>query len=324
MDPPVRLMALNWSFDVPTSTIHRVCADRIEERGDNHQSLVAGTHEDVVWQFIKNAEELADDEVDVAVEMEWEAGLEDSLSRAVDACVRIIGVQKPTVEQFGEALAVARAYRAKVTARKSASAGQGKKAAAAEQGKKEKKEREPRYYGLLAEVDLESVLKTRFKGADIPPVALAFWEKLLAEKRVTSRPHITIVHSKSLPEQKGLWDLCHNLQSGPSPTFVFRLGNIVWNPRIMATTVVEFAVAHDDVVDPEANKKGLDFVCQLPAEVKDRLHITVGTRDRSVAPVEARSLVWDWKQRGCAAGEGIGSVELKDIWVKGRVKGLIN
>lgn len=320
MDPPVRLMALNWSFDVPLSTIHRVCADRIEERGENHQSLVAGAHEDVVWQFIKRAEELSDDEVDVAAEMEWEASLEDSLARAVDACVRIVGVQKPTTEQFGEALAVARAYRAKMTAKKPAAAEQGKK--------KEKKEREPRYYGILAEADLGSVLKKRFGEVDVPPAGQAFWEKLLADKRVTPRPHITIVHSKSLPEQTALWDLCRGLQGGegsPShvPTFVFRLGHVVWNPRIMAATVVDLAVSLDDA-DAAAQERGLDFVLKLPAEVRDRLHITVGTRDGSVPPVEARSFVWDWKQKGDAAGKGVGSVELKDVWVKGKVKGLFN
>lgn len=317
----MRLMALNWSFDVPTSTIHRVCVDRIEERGENHQSLFAGAHEAVVWHFLKQAEELADDEVDVSVEMEWEASLEDSLARAVDACVRILGVQKPTVEQFGEALSVARAYRAKTTAKKPA--------AAPEQGKrKEKKEREPRYYGILAEVDLESVLNKRFKEAEAPQTGQAFWEKLVKDKRVATRPHVTIVHSKSLPEQTDLWELCRGLQGegdGPShvPTFVFRLGHIVWNTRIMAATVVDLAVSLDNA-DVEANEKGLDFVLRLPAEVRERLHITVGTRDREVAPVEARSLVWDWKQKGDAAGEGVGSIPLKDVWVKGRVEGLVN
>ena len=311
-------MALNWPFDAPPNTIRRVCADRIEARGENHQSLIAGTHENVVRQFLKQAEELADDEVDVSVEMEWEASLEDSLARAVDACVRILGVRRPTAEQFGEALAVARAYRAKIVARKPP-------AAATEKGKK--KEREPRYYGILAEVDLESVLKPRFE-AGAPQAGREFWEKLVKDKRVAAQPHITIVHSKSLPEQTDLWELCRSLQGeggGAShvPTFVFRLGHVVWNTRIMAATVVDLAVSVDDA-DAEAKEKGLDLVLKLPAEVKERLHVTVGTRDRDVAPVEARALVWDWKQTGDAAGEGVGSLELNDVWVKGRVKGLFS
>ncbi|KAH9830093.1 RNA ligase-domain-containing protein [Rhodofomes roseus] len=317
MKPPVRLMALNWSFDVPLSTIHRVCADRIAERGENHQSLVAGAHEDVVWQFLKNAEELSDDEVDVSVEMGWEESLEDGLARAVDACVRILGVQKPDQEKFGEALAVARGYRPKATAKKPAASEQGKK--------KEKKEPPPRYYGVLAEVDLESVLKKRFSAEDVSQSGKAFWERLVKDKRVTPRPHVTIVHSKSLPEQTALWELCRGLQGPAShpPLFSFRLGHVVWNDRIMAATVVDFAVSLDDV-DGEAQKKGLDFVLKLPAELRDRLHITVGTRDKAVAPVEARDLIWEWRQKGSAAVPGVGSVVLKDAWVKGRVKGLVN
>ncbi|KAH9932339.1 RNA ligase-domain-containing protein [Fomitopsis serialis] len=313
MKPPVRLLALNWSFDVPLSTIHRICADRITERGENHQALVAGAHETVVWQFLKNAEELTDDEVDVSVEMEWEESLEDSLARVVDACVRILGVQRPDQEKFGEALAVARGYRAPTTKRK----------AAGEQGKKERKEPPPRYYGILAEVDLEGVLGKRFKEADAPQAGKTFWERLAKGKRVAARPHVTVVHSKALPEQTALWELCRGLQDEAPPLFSFRLGHVVWNERIMAATVVDFAVSLDDG-NAAAEKKGLDFVLKLPTDVKDRMHITVGTRDKEVAPVEARSLVWDWKQKGDRVGAGVGSVELKDVWVKGRVKGLIS
>ncbi|KZT66611.1 hypothetical protein DAEQUDRAFT_752049 [Daedalea quercina L-15889] len=317
MHPPVRLMALNWSFDVPLNTIHRVCADRITERGDNHQTLVAGEHEDVVWQFLKSAEELADDEVDVSVEMEWEDSLEDSLARAVDACVRILGVQKPDQEKFGEALAFARGYKPRRA---------GKQPVTGEQSKK--KQPAPRYYGILPEVDLENELKKTFERVDAPQAGKAFWERLAKDKRVTSRPHVTIVHCKSLPEETALWDLCRGLQGEPGspahlPLFSFRLGHVVWNERIMATTVVDLAVSLDDV-DAEAKQKGVDFVLKLPAEVKDRLHVTVGTRDREVAPVEAKSLVWEWKQKSDAAGPGVGSVELKDLWVKGRVKGLLS
>ena len=35
---PVRLLALNWSLDQPPATIHRICGDRVLQRGDNHQS----------------------------------------------------------------------------------------------------------------------------------------------------------------------------------------------------------------------------------------------------------------------------------------------
>lgn len=105
---------MNWSFDLPLSSIHRICGDRIVSRGDNHQALHADmegkAHEDVIWMFLNTAEELLDEEVDDSIEMNVEESLEDALARAVDGCVRILGVPRPTAEQIGQALAAARDY----------------------------------------------------------------------------------------------------------------------------------------------------------------------------------------------------------------------
>ncbi|KZT07913.1 uncharacterized protein LAESUDRAFT_724384 [Laetiporus sulphureus 93-53] len=304
--PPVRLMALNWSFDVPLSTIHRVCGDRILQRGEKHQTLRADVHnksyEEVIWQFLKQAEELTDDEVDVSVEMDWEESLGDALARAVDACVRILGVQRPDAEAMGRALAIARAY--EPTSRREVKA----------------KEATVRYYGILVEVDLSEVLGSRLAEPGVPASGKWFWDALVQKKRVASLPHITLVHKKSLPEETPLWECCKELYlSAAPPLFTFRLGHLVWNDRIMAVTVEDLAV-HGDEADPEG--KGAEFLSKLPEEAKETLHVTVGTRDQDVPPVEAKDLVSNWKKTGDA--EGIQSVELKDIWLKGRVKGLTN
>lgn len=60
----IRTIALAWDLDsVPLNTLHRLCAQRIEQRGDNHQTLVADTdgsavqgmrsHETVLWRFLE-------------------------------------------------------------------------------------------------------------------------------------------------------------------------------------------------------------------------------------------------------------------------------
>ncbi|OBZ77669.1 tRNA ligase 1 [Grifola frondosa] len=306
--PPVRLMALNWSFDQPMATIHRICADRVLARGDKHQTLradaLAKSHEEVIWQFLQNAEELTDGEVDVAVEMDIEEPLEDALARVVDGCVRILGVPRPSQEQIGEALALARGYEPKMR----------------RQDDKKKKVVEARYFGVLAEVDLEEVLAKRFAEDGAPEEGRAFYEKLVEQKRVAKRPHITIVHSKSLPEEKPLWDRCQCLHGLASPPLLsFRLDRLVWNDRVMAVTVSDLAV-DADVEDPHSF--GVDFVVNLPKNVKNRLHITVGTQSADIPPLEAKHLVELWKKEGDI--DGVRSLELKDLWVKGRVKGLQN
>ena len=60
--------------------------------------------------FLKTAEDLKDDEVDVTVEMDVEEDLESALRRVVDACVEISGVERPDTEKMGEAMAVIRGY----------------------------------------------------------------------------------------------------------------------------------------------------------------------------------------------------------------------
>ncbi|KAF7790591.1 hypothetical protein EIP86_001547 [Pleurotus ostreatoroseus] len=302
--PPVRLMALYWSFDLPLATIHRICGDRVLARGDKHQTLhadaVGKSHEEVLWMFLQQSEELNEDEVDVSVDMNVEEPLEDALARAVDACVRILGVSRPSVEQMGAALAAARAYEPKTT----------------DGGKAKPKVTAPRYYALLPELDLEENLDQRFAEADAPAKGVAFYKDLKSKKRVTDRPHITLVHEKGLPADQALWDRCKSIFNLPTPpVFGLKLGHVVWNDRVMALTVTDLSVSSDSE-NPDA--KGVEFVVQLPAELKERLHVTVGTGDASILPVEAKDLVAHWKK-----GEpGIWSCPLKDTWVTGRIKGL--
>ncbi len=317
VDPPAHLLAFNWLSGLPQSTIHRICSDRILERGDKHQSLIADTaprgHEDVLWMFLKQAEEPAEAEADVLVTLNIDEDLEHMLARAVDACVEYLGVERPDQEKIGEALAAARAYEPK---RK------GNKTKAAAKRQDDKPAKPPRYFGVLAEVGLEGVVGPALAAApDVPDEARKVWTDITAGDRVAQRPHITIVHSNSLPDEQALWDACMALHTRERPPVLsFRLEALVWNGRIMAAAVSDLAVASDD--PGEVDEKAVALVATLPKDLRERLHVTVGTRDKIIQPVEARDLVAKWRRNG--AGPGVWSIPLKDVWVKGRLKGLFN
>lgn len=304
MNPPVRLVAMNWSFDQPITTIHRICGDRVLNRGENHQTLRADarkSHEDIIWQFINDTEELTDNEVDASIEMEIGESLEQAVDRAVEGCVRILGLPKPDQEKVGEALAVARAY-------------------TPEQKKhgENLKAKKPRYYGLLPEADFQQILASAFSGEGVPEDGKNFWDKLTLHDRVIRRPHVTIVHSKSLPDEQEIWDRCMNLHLAQTPpVYKFKLGNVVWNDRIMAVTVDELTAEDDG-----PNREGADFVENLPEELARRLHVTIGTRHKDVAPFEARGLVESWRKG--KTDESVGSIALSDVYAKGRVSGLFS
>ncbi|KAF8555611.1 hypothetical protein OG21DRAFT_1507500 [Imleria badia] len=313
--PPVRLLALNWTLDQPRATILRVCGDRIADRGDKHQTLradkVGKLHEEVIWQFIQRTEELADSEVDTSIEMNIGEPLEAAVARAVDGCINILGLERPSQEQIDEAIAVAKGY-APAT-RKGADKNE----------KKVKGPSPPRYFAILAEVDCEALVAPLIEqGEDVPHDGKAFWQKLISDKRIIGRPHITIAHKAGLPAAADLWERCTALGQLPvSPLFSFTLGHLVWNDRVMALTVddLELAKEPDNGADPGEEKH--EFVSTLPAEVRDSLHITVGTLDADISPFEAKALVEAWRQ---GKRSGIGFLELEGVSVKGRLRGLIS
>lgn len=293
---------MHWALDdQPKATIHRICADRVLERGTNHQSLhgdaAAKAHEDVIWQFINQAEELADGEVDDTIEMDVAEELEDSLARAIDGVCGALKLERPSPERIGEALAAIRGYKPAHT------------------DAKKIKHAPVRYFGLLPEFDMRSALDVALSSpADVPEQAKKLWEQLKATGRVTDRPHLTITHIKAKPEEQDTWDRCDALyRSSLAPVFKIKLGRVLSDGNVVALVADELAVDQDE------GQKGAEFVSLLPEAIRSRLHITVGTRTKDIAPFEAGELVKRWR---AYTRNGIDEVELPDLWVKGRIRGL--
>jgi len=83
----------------------------------------------------------------------------------------------------------------------------------------------------------------------------------------------------------------------------------------MAVTVEELRV---DDPEEDGGQEGSTFVSMLDPEIRERLHITVGTSDASVLPFEACALVESFKN----GEKGLDSLRLDDVYVNGRIKGL--
>ena len=312
MRPPVRLLALNWSLDQPLAEIHRICADRILARGSNHQTLHGDeqgkAHESVLWRFLHTTEPLADSEVDTVIVMDIREDLEHALTRAVDAVVRVLDLPRPDAERVGAALASARGYRPARTD------------APPEKNKKKTSSAAPRYFGMPAEIDLVDALDAQIAGGGARAVR-EFWDALRArDDGVARRPHVTIVHSKQLPERLDLWERCGALYALPvPPLFRARLGHVVANARIMAVTVEDLRV--DDPEAADEAQAGAAFVSQLGDALRESLHVTVGmAKDMDVLPVEAGALVASFR-RGAA---DVHSVPLENVYIKGRIQGLFS
>ncbi|KAJ7111990.1 RNA ligase-domain-containing protein [Mycena epipterygia] len=320
--PPVRLLALNWSLEgMEPAEVHRLCGQRVAARGANHQTLRATAdtqeHEQIVWMFIKQMEPLAPAEVDDVVDMALDEGLEGAVARAVAGVVRVLGLPDPGAEKIAEGVAQAQGYAVadgsdsadankKDKGKGKAQGGKGKEkevVANAEAEDKKKKKKGPRYYALLPEVELDALLAGPIaQDAGVAKV----YAQLTKEMRLAQRPHVTLVHSKTLaePGMQDLWDRCAALE-----------GALVWNERVMAVTV-------DDVrleAEGRAGQAGAEFVSTLAEDVRKRLHITVGTMNASIAPVEAKGLVEAWR---AGKTDGIKSLRLEGATATGKVQGL--
>jgi len=312
--PQPQLVALNWSFaNTPKTTVHRITCDRILGRGENHQTLRPtdlANYEEIVWRFIKETEELDENEVDDVIEMEVEESIEDALARAVNGVVDVLGIEKPTDEQMGEALRKSIEYQNNAR----------KETGGSSKGKEKERPKEktiaPRYYGILPEIDLEAVMGQVLGAEDAHEDAKRMWELLQRKKRVTAMPHITITHIKSKDTELALWNASDLLlKEAAQPMFGLEFGHLVWNDRVMALTVENLSVKEGNAI--EVGNEWLKVLGDGP--VRARLHVTVGTANPSIPPVEAKDLVGKWR-----AEEPVNVMEVKGIGSQGRLKALVN
>jgi tRNA ligase len=164
------------------------------------------------------------------------------------------------------------------------------------------------------------VLGPLLTGPNAPAGARDFWDRLVSQKRVAGRPHVTLAHTAELasPGTQALWDACARVAGAASPpTFRLRLSHLVWDARVMALAVDNLAVSADA---PDDDAVGAEFVVGLDEAARRRLHVTVGTWAPDVKPFEAKALVERWR-RGEAGPE---AMPLGDVFVQARLKGLMS
>ncbi|CAO1623757.1 unnamed protein product [Parajaminaea phylloscopi] len=354
--PRVKIVALAWSLDLlPLNTLHRMMSDRIIARGSNHQSLVADltsaagsrAHETILWRFLETLETLGsaegkgegdqgrgDSQFDAVVDLDVESSQKEQLRKVYSELVKLAPFDLPSPppndEQFSSALAIAASY--KVTFQK-------EEAALAnlpgDTTPKKTSGGKPRYYGIAVEVDLSKLVRGMLADAEsrLPPTpanalnssikqAQAMIERLKADGRVTSRPHITLVHSSSILQQpqqqpgtagteagqepervaaQKRWDTYRELASSPQAVeFDIELGHLAWDDKVMALSVQNVSpTAESSALLSSETFWSLQGGRGGPSEGAWRPHITVGTSSADIRPFEANRVM-----REAEAGPG--------------------
>lgn len=334
-DHGVRRIALVWDIDShPYNKALRITSERVLARGENHQSLRPDPkdqmrHEAVIRMFMSDFVPPEGGLFDDTIKLGLENTLEQNLRIAADGLCKIMPrLTRPTDEQIAKALEEAKAYQPSV--------------------KKELQGKEtppPRYYGLSIELDLQHYVEEALGSSgnscrDVKADAEQFLAHLVSHGRIVARPHVTIVHektvaaetapegeaSRSLGPAQRLWNTCEALRQMPSPAlFEFNLTALLFNDRVM-TLVVDHVRPHVQAhsEDDKAERKQQDRQHLLHVEqalcedLKEVLHVTVGTREESIPPFEARGLVEAWRK----GDQNVKHVDLQGLHGLGRVMGM--
>jgi tRNA ligase len=292
----------------------RLCSERVVGRGENHQTLRAdlserAEHESVVAKFIRNFTVPVEGTFSRMESMRVESDPQESVSRAVEYLVAVPGLKldRPTPEAIREAVSAALGYTISTPPRDVA-----------------KTAKPPRYYGIAPEIDLEALVRDAL-AAHPSASASEFFNSLVEKKRITPRPHITLVHEKTVEEEAAsgsagsaaaLWETCKSMQSAPRlPLFEFDMGLLIWDGRAMTLSVENLRTA--------AGYEAPEL--KINVDLRRSLHVTVGTAAEDIPAYESRALVWTVRgaiERGEKSAEGVQWIEVGGLNGQGRIRGM--
>lgn len=227
----------------------------------------------------------------------------------------------------------------------------------------------------LDNVDLASLIKKSFDRlisktkSETVTEGLRYVEELRENHRIIPTPHITLVHENQIQEpandpdherMKSLWDHCKSLVLNNQPQIRLELGpNLIWNDRVM---VIEARLmeASEQLVHGSSAQSAIAALSDprprssarstIPSTDRDldredgsendrptacRYHVTVGTSDKSIRPIEGLHLFnrffsnppppdhrLDHDGQRLEVDEHIRFVDVDPIRVHGTIKGL--
>lgn len=329
------MVAIVWPLSkLPHNEIHRICLDRIVARGENHQSLrpvQTGEHELILTRFFSQTDPFdpalnsCDSPFDDIIEMDISWDLETALEYAVESLVKIdaegggmkgVDGKRPSKQDIQQAMLKSKGYKPSIYKEMNLDGLD--------------KSKTIRYYGIAVEVDLPTVLD-RFFAQHSKDTDRVTFDKLKEKNRIEKRPHVTLVHKTELTAKEGeaenskeiafakmLWEKCETITQrwgSDTVTVKLTLGPLLcWDSRAMSIQVsrVEYGGISVKTEDMPSDER------------KDSYHITVGTLNQEIRPIEGKWLLQAAMsgETKSKAGETISVAHMPTMEVSGRIRGL--
>lgn len=338
--PKVQFVALHYVHEPKNEllpAIKEVTRKRVLERGDNHQTIRAGTKNPeetigIMDGFLHRFEGIDTSRdpdihfqhvIDLNVCASSRENLETVVA-ALHAAYPKIVPNMPTAEELDGAIdAAMNEYKVKQDLSGSYS-----------QNKKEKTQhvsgadisptilaRKIEYFQIaLTAKDVFSVLHSLFTP-EVPVEASRLYHGLVNQRRIQPTCHVTLIHRAASNDRSDVWNhytkqyidtmTVNQVQTPPVlGSARVRLERLVWDNRVMAF-VARILPAVDN--NPE-NEVGWPCANNIP-------HITIGTASPDIKPKESNDLLQRWLEFGSGGHTGIYEIEVKGVKVVNGIVG---
>ena len=329
--PDVKFVALQYVHDRSDyDQIRAATRDRVLSRGDNHQTIQAGSKgQDEIISIMEgfmhrfepvDSERDPDDSFDHIINLDVRASSRENLELVVEQLSSEyphLLDKLPTGDDLDRAIEAALSdYKPDIKHEIGGSKRDHKKNQKQQQ-QREQKPAKVEYFGVDLQVNsINAILEDLFQH--LKRGKSGTWNHLKDSRRVQHEFHVTLIHRAHSQSEPEYWEQLSRLhaeaaeRAGISEPEIgscsVQLERLIWDNRLMCF-VVRLSGETDGVrwrsVNPIA-------------------HITVGTVDPSVKPVESNNLLQKWEKGGSGQDQGIWEERLGGhVELPGKVRGVL-
>ncbi|KAL4930137.1 tRNA ligase [Aspergillus undulatus] len=336
--------------DIMLPEIREVTRKRVLDRGDNHQTIRAGTKDSgevigIMEGFLSRFEAIdkehePDMSFDEVIDLDVMASSRENLEKVVNALHSAypqLVTRVPSAEELDDAINYATSeynvdvdhsasYISKPKQNKNNKNNTDESGSPNSKINIEAKAKKIEYFGIsLPTSQVLDLLHSLFANPATSPEKARLYHQLVNSRRVQPAFHVTLIHKASKSQHSDVWEglvqryvdamnknppADHQL-TPPLGAARIRLERLIWDSRIM--TFVARIMPADDA---SSEDKPVDWVCVNPMP-----HVTVGTASPAIKPKESNDLLQKWLQEGSSAASGIWEAEIPGVKV---VDGTVN
>ncbi|KAL6704821.1 tRNA ligase [Coniothyrium glycines] len=197
---------------------------------------------------------------------------------------------------------------------------------------KAKKQPRMEYFGIRLNTSrINAILESLFTDKDA--TVSRFYRQLKETHRVQKEFHVTLIHRASATQNQPLWDKLVKLHDSAQSTNAgtgswepeigqcqVQMERLVWDDRIMCF-IVRLNGSSTLQADSEAGPMTEELVFETVNQVA---HVTVGTANQTIKPVESNVLLQRWLNGGSGGETGIREIPVKgNVVLEGSVRGVL-